>query len=114
MDLKDRKILYELDSNARGSNAEIAKKVGLSKQVVGFRIKRLLNEQVISSFYAVIDIAKLGFTVHKNFIRLQNIDVEKEKELVAFLVNHPNVVWVASCDGNSIWRSVPGQRTWRS
>ncbi len=99
LDVKDRKILYELDVNSRQSNAEIARKVGLSKQVVGFRIKKLIKEKIISSFYLVIDISKLGFTVHKNFLRLQNLDKGKEKELIDFLVNHPNVVWVASCDG---------------
>ncbi len=99
LDLKDRRILYELDCNSRQPNSEIAKKVGLSKQVVGFRIKRLIEEKIISSFYSVIDISKLGFTIHKNFLRLQNLDREKEKELINFLVNHPNVVWVASCDG---------------
>ncbi|MFH1400580.1 MAG: Lrp/AsnC family transcriptional regulator [Nanoarchaeota archaeon] len=99
LDVKDRKILYELDVNSRQSNAEIARKVGLSKQVVGFRIKRLLKERFISSFYSVIDISKLGFTVHKNFLRLQNLDRGKEMGLIDFLVHHPNVVWVASCDG---------------
>ena len=99
LDVKDRKILYELDVSSRQTNSEIAKKVGLSKQVVGFRIKRLIEEKIISFFYSVIDISKLGFTVHKNFLRLQNLDREKEKELIDFLVNHPNIVWVASCDG---------------
>jgi len=99
LDVKDRKIIYELDINSRQSNSEIAKKVGLSKQVVGFRIKRLIKEKIISFFYPVIDISKLGFTVHKNFLRLQNLDSGKEKELINFLVNHPNIVWVASCDG---------------
>ncbi len=99
LDVKDRKILYELDVNSRQTNSEIAKKVGLSKQVVGFRIKRLLKDKLILFFYSVIDISKLGFTVHKNFLRLQNLDRGKEKELIDFLVNHPNIVWVASCDG---------------
>ncbi len=99
LDVKDRKILYQLDINSRQSNSEIAKKVGLSKQVVGFRIKRLLKENIISSFHSVIDISKLGFTVHKNFLRLQNLNREKEKELISFLIHNPNIVWVASCDG---------------
>lgn len=99
LDVKDRKILYQLDLNSRQANSEIAKKVGLSKQVVGFRIKRLIQEKLITSFHSVIDISKLGFTIHKNFLRLQNLDPDKEKELLSYLQNHPNVVWVASCDG---------------
>ncbi len=99
LDLKDRKILHQLDCNSRQTNSEIAKKVGLSKQVVGFRINRLIQKKVITSFYPIIDISKLGFTVHKIFLRLRDLDREKEKELINFLVNHPNVVWVASSDG---------------
>ena len=99
LDLKDKKILYELDINSRQPNSEIAKKVGLSKQIVGLRIKKLEHEKVISSFHTVIDISKLGFTIHKNFLRLQNLDKEKETELIDYLKKNPNVVWLASCDG---------------
>jgi DNA-binding Lrp family transcriptional regulator len=85
--------------NSRQANSEIARKVGLSKQVVGFRIKRLEKAGLISFFYSVIDISKLGFTIHKIFLRLQNLDSGKERELIDYLIGHPNVVWVASCDG---------------
>jgi DNA-binding Lrp family transcriptional regulator len=40
LDLKDKKILYELDFNARQSNASIGKKVGLSKDIVNRRVKK--------------------------------------------------------------------------
>ncbi len=99
LDLKDRKILFELDINSRQPNSAIAKKVGLSKQVVGYRINNLIKEKIISNFYTVIDISKLGFTIHKNFLRLQNLTPEKEKELINYLIDNSNVVWVASCDG---------------
>ncbi len=99
LDVKNRKILHQLDMDSRQSNSEIAKKVGLSKQVVGMRIKHLMKQGLISSFHSVIDISKLGFTIHKNFLRLQNLNSEQEKELILFLQKHPNVVWVASCDG---------------
>ncbi|MDO8555579.1 MAG: Lrp/AsnC family transcriptional regulator [Nanoarchaeota archaeon] len=99
LDVKDKRILHQLDVNSRQSNAEIAKKVGLSKQVVGFRIKRLFKDEVLSSCYTVIDIAKLGLTSHKSFLRLQNINKEKQIELIEWLKNNQNVVWLASCDG---------------
>lgn len=99
LDVKDRKILYELDINSRQPNSDIAKSVGLSKQAAGLRIKKLAKEGIISSFHTVIDISKLGFTIHKGFLRFQNLDRGKEKEIIDFLVNHPNVAWVASCEG---------------
>ena len=60
-DKKDQEILYELDLNARQSNAQIAKKVRLSKEVVGYRIKRMLEDEIIIGFYSVIDVTKLGY-----------------------------------------------------
>ncbi|MEM0493397.1 MAG: winged helix-turn-helix transcriptional regulator, partial [Candidatus Thermoplasmatota archaeon] len=47
LDLKDRKILYELDLNARQSFGDIGKKVGLSKDSVAYRVKRMEDEGVI-------------------------------------------------------------------
>jgi len=47
IDLKDRKILYELDLNARQSLNEIGKKVGLNKDSVAYRIKRMEDEGII-------------------------------------------------------------------
>jgi Lrp/AsnC family transcriptional regulator, leucine-responsive regulatory protein len=99
LDAKDRKLLHALDVDAREPNSEIAKRIGLSKQVVGFRIRRLEKERIVSSFRPVTDIAKLGFTIHKTFLKLRNIDQRKESELLEFLQGHPCVVWIASCDG---------------
>ena len=69
IDLKDKKILNEIEMNARVSHAEIAKKVGLSKQVVKYRIERLEKEKVIQSYFAVIDIARLGYFPHIIYVK---------------------------------------------
>ena len=50
LDLKDRKILYELDFNARQTDSEIAKKVKLSREVVNYRISRLQKNGIIRNF----------------------------------------------------------------
>ncbi len=99
LDLKDRRILLELDADSRQSAAQIAKRVQISKQVVGFRIARLFREGALRSCYTVIDIAKLGYTNHKVFLRLQDLDTATEAALVKFLQEHENVVWAVSCDG---------------
>ena len=41
IDLKDRKILYELDINARQTLSQIGKNVLLPKSVVAYRIKTI-------------------------------------------------------------------------
>lgn len=99
LDLKNKKILYYLDKNARYSNTEIAKKAGVSKQVAGFRIKRLIDDKTISFFHTVVDISRLGFTLHKNFIRFHNLNRKKEEEFIQYIKDNGDIVWAASCDG---------------
>ncbi|MEK6893567.1 MAG: Lrp/AsnC family transcriptional regulator [Nanoarchaeota archaeon] len=108
LDLKDKKILYYLDRNARQSNAEIARSAGISKQVVGFRIKKFIDDAIISFFYTIVDVSKFGFTLHKNFVRFHNLTRKKEEEFIQFLKENKDIVWAASCDGMydfvfSIW-----------
>jgi len=99
LDLKDRKILFQLDLNSRATLGELAKKVGLSKQVVDYRIKNIIKNGTIQEFYTSINFAKLGYTQYKVYLKFQNVDVNKEKEIIKHWENNKNAVWVASCRG---------------
>ncbi|MBT4804955.1 Lrp/AsnC family transcriptional regulator [Candidatus Woesearchaeota archaeon] len=94
LDAKDKAILYCLDQDARQANSIIAKKTRLSKEVVNYRIKRLVDQKIIRSFYAIIDSSKLGYMVFRVFIRFQGVDIEKEKEILHFLRKLKSVGWV--------------------
>lgn len=99
LDVKDQKILAELDKNCRQSDAKIAKKVWMSQQVVSYRINRLMKSGVIRQFYAVIDVTKIGYSLYKAYFKLQNITKEKEDEIKQFLISHNNVLWAGACGG---------------
>ena len=99
IDLKDRKIIYELSLNARQSTSKIAKKVGLSPQLVEYKIKRLEKLNVIKGYYTCIDISKIGYSIFKIYIKLQNLDEKKENIMIKDLQNNPNITWVGKCDG---------------
>ncbi len=99
LDLKDRKILYELDANARQSASEIGKKIGLSKQVVVYRIGKLLEMGIIQKFFAILDTSRLGFTTYKIFIRLQNTDISKQNEIIDYIKNNERIQFFISTDG---------------
>jgi Lrp/AsnC family leucine-responsive transcriptional regulator len=99
LDLKDKKILYELDLNSRATLNEIAKKVKLSKQVVDYRLKNLIKNNVIKQFYTVINFSKLGYTQYKLYLKFQNVNVQKEQEIIKYWTQNKNSVWVASCRG---------------
>ena len=63
MDKKDLRILSELDADARQSNNQIGRKIGLSKEVVKYRIDKLTKDGVILRFHTVINYFRLG--IHK-------------------------------------------------
>ena len=99
LDLKDNKILYELDTNSRQSYHEIAKKVELSKDSIIYRINKLQELGIIKRFHTVIDVGKLGFISFRLYLKLQNTTPEKEKEIIKFLENQKIVTWLISIDG---------------
>ena len=99
LDLKDREILYELDLDSRRPISGIAKKLRLSKQVVGYRIKKLVKEGIISRFQAVVDTYKLGFMKYKVYISLENANKQVTSELIEYLKNNEKTEWVATCSG---------------
>jgi Lrp/AsnC family transcriptional regulator for asnA, asnC and gidA len=100
LDLKDKKILYELDQNSRQSNSKIGKKVGLHKNVVAYRIKRLLERQVIRNFYTVIDSFKLGYNCFRFYLVFRHITPEKREEITNYFVNNKYSWWVGLFEGH--------------
>lgn len=62
LDQQDRKILRELQANARLSNSELAERVGLSSTNCWTRTKRLEAEGYIQGYVALVDQKKLGVT----------------------------------------------------
>jgi Lrp/AsnC family leucine-responsive transcriptional regulator len=100
LDMKDRKILFELDMNARQPISQIAKKVRLSKETVNYRIKQLEKRGIIEGYYAVIDAMNMGYTFYRIMLRFQNVDSKKEQEILDYVKKLPNVAWLASLEGN--------------
>jgi Lrp/AsnC family transcriptional regulator, leucine-responsive regulatory protein len=99
IDLKDKKILYELDKNSRQSASQIAKKIKLSKNSVINRIKQMQTAGIIKGFHALIDSGKLGYISFRLYINLMNASINKEKEILEFLRKNSIITWLASSDG---------------
>lgn len=108
LDVKDKKILHTLDINARQPVSSIARKIRLSRDIVNYRMKKFIEDNIVFKYHTIIDIARLGYTAHKVFIRFQNITQEKEKKFIEFIKKHPDIVYSANYDGRfdiviSIW-----------
>jgi Lrp/AsnC family leucine-responsive transcriptional regulator len=90
LDIKDRKILYELDLNARQSLTQIGKKVGLKKDVVSYRLKRLQDEGIIKNFWTAINTFKLGYLVFRIYITFQYVNQNVKNEIIQKFVDYKN------------------------
>ena len=50
IDALDKKILYLLDLNSREKESEIAQQLKVGKQVVAYRLRRLIENGIIKQF----------------------------------------------------------------
>lgn len=99
LNLKDRKILAELDFNARESISKIAKKVRISKEVCLYRIKRLEEKRIIRDYHAVINNSKLGNYYSRVFVKFQNLDKTAEEKIVDYCLKNPKIGYYGRADG---------------
>lgn len=61
LDDTNRRLLVELQSDARLSLAELGRRVGLSSPAVAERLQRLERQGVIRGYHATVDPAALGY-----------------------------------------------------
>jgi len=101
LDLKDKKILAELDFNARESISKIAKKVRISKEVALYRIRKLEGEGIIRDYHAIINNSKLGYYYSRLLVRFQNLDRTTEEKIVNYCKKNPKIGYYGRADG--IW-----------
>lgn len=93
LDALDRRILVALSQDGRRAAADLAKELGLSRQAVTDRIRRLEEAGVIRGYRADIDPRALGLTVEAQ-IRLTldaKLPREKEAEVLRRLRESPLV-----------------------
>jgi len=102
LDIKDKKILYQLDLNSRQSINQIAKKVGLSKDVVNYRLKKLESENYIQGYQTIIDFQKFGYLTIRTRITLINASPTKEEQIINFLKKEKQVFFVLELEGTEL------------
>jgi DNA-binding Lrp family transcriptional regulator len=98
IDAKDKKLLYELNCNSRQSLSDLARRVGLGRDLIAYRVRRLETEGVITKYAVVINPYRLGFTLYKTYLRLRN-NPERVAALKKALRNHARIYCIGECDG---------------
>jgi len=100
IDLKDRKILYELDVDSRQSFRKIGKKVGLSKDIVASRVKKLQEKGIIKRFYAYYSTLHLDLNLLRFYFKFQYVTPDIKKEIIDHFMKNDYVKSIFSIEGS--------------
>src|SRR3989338_6678514 len=92
--IKDRKILAELDLDARTTFQAIGKRTRLSKETVIYRVKRLEKEGIIVRYTTLVNFARLGFTGYAVYSRFQDVNDDLKQEIIEHLERMPSLYWI--------------------
>jgi Lrp/AsnC family leucine-responsive transcriptional regulator len=90
LDEYDKKILYEVDINARISASKIAKKLKLPKETVNYRIKRLEKSGWINRFYTIFNASLFGYSYYRVYLKFYKITASTEIEIIDYIKNDPS------------------------
>ncbi len=98
---KDQLLIELLKTNARESNASLARKIGVSRATVQERINRLEKAEIIQGYTVKINHEKL----HKNFKAIVMVLAENKafKETFIALEKMPYIQTVHSLSGEWDW-----------
>ncbi|MEM0939657.1 MAG: Lrp/AsnC family transcriptional regulator [Bacteroidota bacterium] len=95
LDKIDRKILEILQSNAKITNAQLSKDIGLSPAPTLERVKKLETSGIISSYHAQLDTDKIGLGV-QTFVQV-SLKGHNKKNIDLFLSEINNIPEVIEC-----------------
>jgi DNA-binding Lrp family transcriptional regulator len=98
LDNVDKRLLFELDKNARIPETHLAKMVGKSKESVRYRIKKLQEQGIIQGFSIWIDPVRIGYKPAKFYLNIANIP-EKKEELINYVKKDKRLFWLGVAEG---------------
>ena len=99
LDATDTKVVLALLQDARAPISRLAKRTGLSREIIAYRMKRLQEKQVIKGYLARVNQAVFCAGVGTLLCKLVHCPAQRHAELRGFLDRHPAVNWVAELCG---------------
>ena len=99
LDLKDRKILFELSSNPRAPYSVISKKVGLPRETISYRLKVLKQKKLFLGSFAMINPKIFNYRKYDVLFKLRGVSPDVKDKIIGYLKESPNIMIVTECGG---------------
>jgi Lrp/AsnC family transcriptional regulator, leucine-responsive regulatory protein len=91
LDDVDRKIIKALSIDARISIIGLAEKTKLTRDIINYRLKKLLKDKIIVQYRTWPNLENLGIKLYKIILRTKNFDQQAEKQFKGHMAIHPKV-----------------------
>jgi DNA-binding Lrp family transcriptional regulator len=102
LDRLDRRILAELQADARISNQELARRVGLSTAPCWRRLRRLEEEGLIARYATLLNGPEVGWPiVAYAFVSLENHHPQTVTQFAKLINERPEVLECYTVSGNN-------------
>lgn len=88
LDENDEKIIKELSNNARINIIDLAEKTGLTRDIINYRLKKLIKDKIIIQYRCYLNLQNLGINHYKIIFRTKNFNQEIEKEIKDYVTQH--------------------------
>ncbi len=99
LDLIDKKLLVELDKNARVSAAALSRRLRLPKETVNYRIKRLFASGHIQYAYTLVNAARLAHTHYKVFLKFRPLSRTTLDAIITYIRRQQSCANLRVLDG---------------
>ncbi|MAH47607.1 hypothetical protein CMI37_17430 [Candidatus Pacearchaeota archaeon] len=106
LDIKDKKIMFELDKDSRIPLSKLAKKIGLKKETVFHRLNNLIEKQIILQFHTVSALYRFGQKSYKIYLKLQGASPETRESIIDSLQKNKRIFWIG--DARGTWDIIVG------
>jgi len=100
LDDTDKKILKELSNNTRINIIELSQKTKLTRDIINYRIKKLLNEKIIVRYRCFLNLQNIGLNYYKIIFRTTNFNEQAEKQIKAYFSNHKKITQLLKLIGS--------------
>ncbi len=92
IDSYDSKILKIIKNNSRLSYEEVGRKIGLTRNAVKERIRKLEERGIIADYMMVINFNHFNKQSFKIFVKYNNSKIEQEKNLLEEIEHTPGIL----------------------
>ncbi len=100
IDKNDRQLLHQLQLDARQSISQMARHIGVGKELCLYRLRRLEQEGLIKGYYPIIDLSGLGYYQLRLQLKYGVVGENERKQLISFLKHQPIVSWLYDLGGH--------------